>query len=216
MRLTKYTHACVRLEHDGRAIVIDPGVWSEPEALDGVTDVLVTHEHFDHIDFDRLTALHKANPDLSVYAPAAVAAHEKAADLREAFVEVAIGDETVVNGFAVRPVGGIHAEIYEGLPGCANAGFLVGHDALDGALYHPGDSLFLPDLPVATLLVPTSAPWLKLSEALDFVRAVGPRRAYSIHDAMLSPVGQQSVDGWIGFKGSTEYARIDIGDSVSL
>ncbi|GHF15501.1 hypothetical protein GCM10014715_83470 [Streptomyces spiralis] len=43
MRITKYTHSCVRLQHDGGATpVIDPGVWSEPEALAGADAVLVT------------------------------------------------------------------------------------------------------------------------------------------------------------------------------
>ena len=35
MRITKYTHACVRIEHDGKVLVIDPGVWTEPEAVAG-------------------------------------------------------------------------------------------------------------------------------------------------------------------------------------
>ncbi len=30
MRLTKLVHACVRLEKDGRALVIDPGVCAAP------------------------------------------------------------------------------------------------------------------------------------------------------------------------------------------
>ena len=56
MQITKYTHACVRLEQDGRVLVIDPGEWSEPEALDGAAAVLVTHEHADHIEPTRLAA----------------------------------------------------------------------------------------------------------------------------------------------------------------
>ena len=46
MRLTKLGHACVRLDKDGAALVIDPGVWSQAaEALSGASAVLVTHEH---------------------------------------------------------------------------------------------------------------------------------------------------------------------------
>ena len=54
MRMIKYTHACVRLERDGRSLLIDPGTWAEDAAFEGVSDVLVTHEHADHIDVERL------------------------------------------------------------------------------------------------------------------------------------------------------------------
>jgi len=82
-------------------------------------------------------------------------------------------------------------------------------------VYHPGDSLFVPDHRVETLLVPTSAPWLKLAEAIDFVRTVAPRHAYSIHDAMLSSKGEVSVDRWLDLKGGKRrYARIPIGETV--
>lgn len=206
--MVKYTHACVRLEQDRRTLVIDPGVWSEGEALDGVSDVLVTHEHYDHLDVERLTAAVRDNADLKIYTNAAVAA--QLADLGDAVVPVTPGDTFTVAGFDVRVVGGAHAEIYEGLPGCANVGYVV------EGLYHPGDALFVPDAPVDTLLVPTHAPWSKLAEVLDFVRAVKPRRAHSIHDAMLSPIGQENVDRWLALRGETEYARVAVGESVSL
>ena len=92
-----------------------------------------------------------------------------------------------------------------------NVGYVV-----DEAVYHPGDALFVPDVPVDTLLVPASAPWLKLAEALDFVRAIGPRRAYPIHDATLSVLGQRSVGGWMAAKGGTDYTWLAPGDAVSL
>ena len=34
--------------------------------------------------------------------------------------------------------------------------------------------------------LPTAAPWLKLSEAVDLLRAVRPRLAFPVHDAVLS------------------------------
>lgn len=114
-------------------------------------------------------------------------------------------------GFDVQVVGGRHAETYEGQPDCANVGFVV-----DGGLYHPGDALYVPDVAVDTPLVPGCAPWLKLAEALDFVRAVRPRRAHPIHDAMPSPVGQEIVDGWLAEKGSADYSRIAIGEAVTF
>ncbi|MEO3888091.1 MBL fold metallo-hydrolase [Nonomuraea sp. B5E05] len=64
MKVTKFTHACVRVEHEGRRLVIDPGTWSEPSALDGADAVLVTHEHGAHADVLRLLGA-----GVRVYAP---------------------------------------------------------------------------------------------------------------------------------------------------
>lgn len=163
----------------------------------------------DHLDVDRLTAAVRRNPGLTVHTHIAVA--EQLAQLGDAVVTVAAGDRFTAGGFPVEAVGGEHAEIYDGLPGVANVGFII-----DGRVYHPGDALFAPEATVDTLLVPTSAPWLKLAEAIDFVRAVRPRRAHSIHDAMLSDLGEQIIDRWLNLKGETEYSRIPPGQSVTL
>jgi L-ascorbate metabolism protein UlaG (beta-lactamase superfamily) len=209
MRLIKFTHAAVRLEHDGRSVLLDPGIFTEDEAYDGVSHILVTHEHADHVSAEKLAAQLERNPALEVYTSAAVA-RQLGDALSPAVRTVEVGDRFTVNGFGVEAVGGQHAEIYEGLPGCANIGFIV-----DG-VYHPGDALHVPSSEVATLLVPTAAPWLKLAEGLDFVRAVKPQRAFSIHDAMLSRIGEAGVDNWMKMKGGTEYARIPVGSSVEV
>lgn len=213
MRMIKYTHACVRLVDGDRSLLIDPGTWAEDVAFDGATDVLVTHEHADHIDLERLVALHGRNPDLRVYLPASVAAQasQSAPAFAPALNVVAVGDTFDAAGFTVRAVGGKHSVIYDGVPDVANIGYVV-----DDAVYHPGDSTFVPDGPVETLLVPTMAPWLKLAEAIDFVRAVRPARAYSIHDAMLSERGQAGVDRWLTMRGETDYGRITPGEAVEL
>jgi len=210
VRMTKYTHSCVRLERGGRSLVIDPGVWSEPAALMAASAVLITHEHADHIDADRLVATLAGDPACRVFAPAPVA--ESLSDLGNRFVAVAPGDRFGAAGLDVQVVGGEHAETYEGLPGCANVGYVIE----GGGLYHPGDALFVPDVAVETLLVPACAPWLKLAEALDFMHAVRPRRAHPMHDAMLSSIGQEIMDRWLGEKGGGDYARMAIGESVTL
>jgi L-ascorbate metabolism protein UlaG (beta-lactamase superfamily) len=209
MRLIKFTHAAVRLEQDGRTLLFDPGVFTEDAAYEGVSHILVTHEHADHVSKDKLAAQLATNPALRVYTNAAVA-QQLADALGGAVQAVEVGDRFDVNGFSVEAVGGKHAEIYEGLPGCANIGFIA-----DG-VYHPGDALHVPVSEVSTLLVPTAAPWLKLAEGLDFVRAVKPQRAFSIHDAMLSKIGEAGVDNWMTNKGGTEYARIPVGSSVEV
>ncbi|MBB2948973.1 L-ascorbate metabolism protein UlaG (beta-lactamase superfamily) [Actinoplanes lutulentus] len=205
MRLIKFTHACVRLEDGDRRLLIDPGVWTEPEAFDGVTDILVTHEHEDHLDLARIDG------SLRLFAPDSV--RELAAEhgLAETVTVVAAGDEFSAGGFPVTAVGGKHAEIYDGLPGCANLGYVV------EGIYHPGDSYFVPDQRVTTLLVPAAAPWGRHREAIEMTRAIAPDRAFPIHDRALSTdVGYGNFDAWLGSKGGTEYSRIPVGGSVTF
>src|SRR3954454_3947076 len=100
MRLTRWSHACVSLEQDGRVLVVDPGEWSESRALDRAQAVLVTHEHGDHADLRRLRAA-----GLPVWAP-------RGADLDGlAFTPLDPGGTTSIEGFEVQAVGGLHAPV---------------------------------------------------------------------------------------------------------
>ncbi|SCG36495.1 MBL fold metallo-hydrolase [Micromonospora coxensis] len=185
MRITKYTHACVRIEREGRVLVVDPGTWSEPAALAGADAVLVTHEHTDHADVLRLRGLGvpvfaPEDADLPTLAPLPV-------------TRVRAGQRFDAAGFTVTAVGGRHAVIHDGQPDCANLGYVI-----DGEVYHPGDALNLPEQPVRTLLLPAQGSWLKLTEAIGFARAVGAARAHPIHDAQLNERGMASVHGWFG------------------
>lgn len=192
MQLTKFTHACVRLDDGDRSLVIDPGVFSELEpALDGVGAVLITHEHPDHLAVDAVRAAVAADPTLRVWAPAGVAA--ALADLGEQVVAVAPGESFQAAGFGVQTFGGQHAVIHPAIPVIANVGYLV-----DGAIYHPGDSFSVPPVAVQTLLLPTHAPWSKLSEVIDFAVSVRAPQAFQIHDSLITPVATTMVEGQIG------------------
>src|SRR5690606_12453809 len=85
-----------------------------------------------------------------------------------------------------------HAVIHPELPRFDNSGYLLD---LDGVrLYHPGDALTPPGEPVDILCAPASAPWMKMSEAIDFVREVAAPRNLAIHDAIYSEAGLGVVD----------------------
>ncbi|NKX54530.1 MBL fold metallo-hydrolase [Arthrobacter mobilis] len=226
MLLTKYTHACVRLENDGEVLVIDPGTFSEvEEALRGAGTVLVTHEHADHVDLDRLPGILAAGT-LHVYAPARVA--EQLRSLTAALpsgtadgtaaerihtVEPDAGFE--VPGFRIRTFGGQHALIHPLIPVVANIGYLVNE-----TVYHPGDSFVVPHgLTAPAVLVPVHAPWNKVSEVIDFVTAMRARRAYPIHDGLLNETGRGLVEKHVasfGARYGTSYEHLDPGQSVDL
>jgi len=195
MRIVKFGHACVRIEPGdagGAALVVDPGAFTDREAVDGATAVLVTHEHPDHLDVDNLRAT-----SAPVYTIAAVADQiaEQAPDVRER-VTVVSGGEQLDVGVAVRVVGEWHAVIHEDLPRFHNCGYVVEADGRK--VYHPGDSFTVPDEAVDVLCLPVAAPWLKMSEAVDFGREVGAARNVAIHDAVASDIGLGILDTQVG------------------
>ena len=88
------------------------------------------------------------------------------------------GDRLSFGATTVDVLGGTHAAVYGDVPGCTNSAYLVN----DGAFLHPGDSFFVPPHDVDVLAVAVDGPWLKLSEAVDYVRAVKPRVAVPMHE----------------------------------
>ncbi|MEU0630293.1 MBL fold metallo-hydrolase [Streptomyces sp. NPDC005989] len=210
LTLTKKTHSCIRLEKDGRTLVIDPGGLSEEDAAVGADAMLVTHEHFDHFDEGRLRAGMEANPAAEIWTLRSVADRLTAAFPGRVHT-VGHGDTFTAAGFDVQVHGELHAVIHPDIPRITNIGFLV-----DGSLFHPGDALTVPDRPVDTLMLPVMAPWNKISEVIDYVREVRPRRAIDIHDALLADLARPVYDNQIGSLGGADHGRLAPGDSTRL
>ena len=212
MQLTKFTHACVRLDDGDRSVVIDPGVFSEvEEALDGAAAILITHEHFDHLDSDRVRAALGKDSRLRLFAPASVTS--PFADLGDQVVTVGAGETVEVGGFSVSVWGGQHALIHPAIPVIANLGYLI-----DG-VYHPGDSFTVPAAPVSTLLLPTNAPWSKAAEVIDFAVSVRAPRTHQIHDSLVTDVYagivEQHLQRIAGPHG-VEFEHLGVRQSVSV
>jgi L-ascorbate metabolism protein UlaG (beta-lactamase superfamily) len=212
MELTKHGHACVVLGSEDRRLVIDPGAFTDPAVLQGASAVLVTHEHFDHFEPERLRAALDADPALEVWTNGSVAEQLDAPAGRVHVV--GHGDAVTVAGFEVHVHGEMHAVIHPDVPVIKNVGFLV-----DGQVFHPGDALTVPDEPVATLLLPVHAPWSKVAEVIDYVRAVDADQAYAVHDALLSDIGLHVVANMLGEGGPgtpTPYSRLSPGETVDV
>ncbi|MFE0098965.1 MBL fold metallo-hydrolase [Streptomyces sp. NPDC059009] len=211
MKLTKKSHACVRLEKDGRTLVIDPGTFSEEDAAVGADAILVTHEHIDHFNEDRLRAGLEANPGAEIWTLRSVADQISAAFPGRVHT-VGHGDTFEAAGFDVQVHGELHAVIHPDIPRITNVGYLID----GGAVFHPGDALTVPDHAVETLMLPVMAPWNKIAEVIDYVREVKPARAYDIHDALLTDLARPIYDSQIGALGGTEHLRLTPGESATL
>jgi L-ascorbate metabolism protein UlaG (beta-lactamase superfamily) len=211
MRITKFGHACVRVEHAGTTVVLDPGVFTDVGALDGADAVLITHEHPDHYLPDHLRAT-----DAAIFTIDAVAARirEDAPDVFER-VTVVSPDESFDVGVPVRAVGELHAVIHPEFPRFFNSGYVL--TLGDTKVYHPGDALTAPGEDVDVLFVPVSAPWMRASEAIEFARGVGAPRNLAIHDRVYSEAGLGIVDGHMNAflpKAGQEYVRLADGDDL--
>jgi L-ascorbate metabolism protein UlaG (beta-lactamase superfamily) len=191
MELRKFGHASIALEKDGARLVIDPGGLTPEDAFAGAGAVLITHEHFDHFSPEKLAAAMLTDPALEVWTNASVAALFDGPAARVHVVGE--GDTFSAAGFDVTVHGSWHAPLHPDIPPMPNIGFLV-----DGRVFHPGDALTVPGLPVETLMLPVHAPWSRIADLIDWVREVRPGSAVAVHDGALSPVGHAMVDGFLG------------------
>ena len=183
MELTHFGHSCLLAEFGVARILFDPGNFSHGfEGITGLSAILITHQHPDHADPQRLPALLEANPQAALYADP-----QTAKMLGGSWQAVHAGDSFTVGDLSIRGVGGRHAVIHPEIPVIDNISYLVGDAEHPAQLMHPGDALFVPGEPVEVLATPAAAPWMKISEAVDYLRAVAPRHAVPIHQGIIAP-----------------------------
>lgn len=192
MRLTHLGHSCLLVELDGLRLLIDPGTFSHGfEELTGLDAVVITHRHADHVDVERLPLLLEANDGALLLAEPETAAELTAAGI--AARPLHPGDELDLAGVPLRVAGGRHAVIHPDIPRVGNVAVLVGSSRAEGGsglLLHPGDAYDVVPDGIDVLALPLTAPWAKLSETVDYLRAVRPAVAVPVHEALLQPAGR--------------------------
>jgi L-ascorbate metabolism protein UlaG (beta-lactamase superfamily) len=203
MRITKYGHSCLHIAEGSASILIDPGTFSQGfETLSGLSAVLITHQHADHLDPKRLPLLLRGNPNATLYAD--TGSVELLAKEGITATAVRTGDLLDV-GIPVEVFAGNHAVIHRDIPVISNACYLIG-----GRLLHPGDSLTVLDRPVEMLALPTSAPWMAVKEAIDYFRAVDPKVAIPIHEKVMA--NPAAVYGMLQRLGPADARWVDLDD----
>ena len=216
MKLTKLEHAALILELSGKKLYIDPGSFTI--ALTGTANavaVVITHEHADHWTPEQLGRIVEMNSDLRIFAPAGVARAIAAVNADLEVTTVQAGDTVLVAPFTLRFFGATHAVIHESIPVIDNVGVLVNDE-----LYYAGDAFTIPEgVEVGTLAVPAAAPWMKLSEAMDYVLALKPKRSFTTHEMLLSRAGKELSNARIQGvteQGGGEFFPLEPGDSLDL
>lgn len=217
MKLTKFQHACLTIEQDAVVLVIDPGVYSHdfimPKRVDGI---VITHDHPDHHSPELMKRMLEKHPK------AVIVAHESITSQYSDYIVQSVkpGETYTVGAFSLTFFGGDHAPIAEGVETPPNYGVLI-----NNSLYYPGDSFSIPFdattnqlIPVETLALPVSAPWLTFAQSRELLKIISPKRVFPTHDAILSEDGKQLIDRMMGgfaHSHSIIYKRLD-GESIVL
>jgi L-ascorbate metabolism protein UlaG (beta-lactamase superfamily) len=211
MRITKYEHACFVAEIADKKLVVDPGGFTVPlPDQNNIVAVVVTHEHADHWTPDQLQRILEHSPDAKLYGPAGVADAASEFD----FTVVAAGDKVDIEPFHVEFFGEKHAEIHSSIPLVDNVGVLI-----NDTVFYPGDSFTLPPEGVELLAVPSSAPWLKIGDVMDYVLAAKPKRSFPTHEMINSVIGKGMANGRIEAtttQGGGEFFPLEPGQSIEL
>ena len=217
MRIVKHGHACLEIIVNDRRLILDPGVYTQP--MDGMTNVdaiVLTHTHDDHCDEAQLDRILALNPGVPIFGTDEVVARLAAVANGSRFnaIKVYHGDHHQAGQFKLEFFGAMHAEIHRSIPLLHNTGVMI-----NDRLYYPGDSFTTPDRPVEILACPTSAPWLKISEVMDFVAAVKPRKSFATHNIHLSDFGHQMNNGRVQAvteAGGGTFQYLQVGDSAEF
>jgi L-ascorbate metabolism protein UlaG (beta-lactamase superfamily) len=212
MKITKYEHACFVIEDGGQRLVVDPGEFSKslPKNLTNVVGIVITHVHQDHFSEEIVRAIIKSNPDVKIFTT-----EEVRAVLNSRNVQAVTDKDTAKAGsFTLAFFGTQHAVVDPEQPIAQNVGVYI-----NDSVYYPGDSFTYSAQPVKVLALPTSGPWLKTSESLNFLKQVKPELAFPTHESMLSAVGLALTNSWLeraAQKIGTNYQVVSVGKSIDI
>jgi L-ascorbate metabolism protein UlaG (beta-lactamase superfamily) len=188
MQITNLGHSCLLLDYDGARVLIDPGTFSNDiTGIEGLDAVIITHQHPDHVDIDRLPAVRGSSPGARLLAePATAAVLAQGGITAEPF---AAGDTTSIGGVEIAGVGGDHAVIHRDLPRVGNTGLVLRAEG-QPSFFHPGDMIDTTPEGIDVLGYPLTAPWCAAKETIEFLRAMRSAVAIPIHDAIVSAPGR--------------------------
>jgi L-ascorbate metabolism protein UlaG (beta-lactamase superfamily) len=214
MKIKKLGHCCMVIEpQEGLRIMTDPGAPDYsglPVNEQGISAVLITHEHSDHLHIDSLKTILQNNPSAIVITNTSVGKLLDAEGIKYNLVEE--GQNFEISGTEIKGFGSLHAEIYEKFGQVQNTGYMV------DKFCYPGDSFNYPDADVEILAFPVMGPWMRMKDAIDYVKKINPRIAFPVHDAPIKDFAKfiyTIPEHFLGEAG-IEFKKLELGKEEDL
>lgn len=191
MRVTKYGHACSFIDNGEKKLIIDPGKFTKlPDNLQGIGIIIVSEEHYDHFNIQNIKKILRQSPKALIFTTDSVGNTLAEENIQH---ETVSGEKIIdESGFQITLSEGDHAIVYGNSP-CRI--LTVG---VDNFLYYPSDSFTPTDKAYAVLALPTSGPWYKLSESVDFANKIKSNFILVTHNSLLSEAGNEATNSLIG------------------
>jgi L-ascorbate metabolism protein UlaG (beta-lactamase superfamily) len=193
--ITRLADSCLIVATDTNRTLIDPGgfayTWDgiDLDSIGDVSNVLVTHEHADHVNVDFVKWLLDRGTDVTVHCNEATAAMLARADVEALTVpatDTSFEDVT-----------------HETLP--TGATLPNRSWTIDDVLTHPGDS-YQPTTTAPVMALALLAPWGSMTASVEFAKRLQPRQVIPTHDFYLSESGR----AWVTSLASGVLAKADI------
>jgi L-ascorbate metabolism protein UlaG (beta-lactamase superfamily) len=191
MKLTKYGHACIFIQSDnGKRLVIDPGSFTSlPSDLSDIKVLIITEEHMDHFNLDNVHKILEVNPTVKILTTKAVSDQLQQLGIVSQSVTESLSSK--IGDFNMTLTEVDHAVVHKTSP-CKSLTTQIGD-----FLYYPSDSYTTSTNEVEVLAIPTSGPWYKITESIDFLNATKSKVIIPTHNALNSETGNMIANKYL-------------------
>lgn len=173
MKITKYVHSCLLVEMPApfnRTALFDPGMMSEAaldvSSLKFLDDIIITHEHADHLSLKLIEQLVAKFPDVHITSTTPV--------VKLLAEQGIVATDRPSDGIVIFEAPHESVEPLWRIPDA------IGVHYLD-RLTHPGDSHSFSETK-AVLALPVTAPWGSVITAVNLAIQLKPKFIVPIHD----------------------------------
>lgn len=183
MKIIKFGHCCFLFEESNLRIITDPSIFSTGQNdAKNIDVILITHKDRDHLEMNSLKSILKNNPKAKIVTIKSVG--EVLDKENIPYAVVGHNQSTTEKGVLIEGLGEKHAVMHPSFSQHDNSGYFVANK-----LFFPGDAFTNPGKSVEILALPVVAPWLKISEAIDYALELKPKICFGMHDGISKLTG---------------------------